>query len=118
MQYSFGTALFYISHDYYLFTLFLIGLISSIRREGENAVIELAEAPFDPIVSEVDSADFAAEVALVSRNVKIQGEVVDDSSIGAYLMILHTQAHVQTIEGIEFTRMGQLEKEDRFVSSL
>jgi len=90
------------------------GLITSIRREGDDAVIELAEAPFDPIVSETDSADFAAEVALVSRNVKIQGEMIDDSSVGAYLMLLHTQTHVQTIEGIEFRRMGQLDEEDRF----
>jgi len=56
-----------------------------------------------------DSADFAVEVALLSRNIVVEGAKDDPNNPrhGGHFMIMQTPDIIQRIEGIEFRNMGQ-----------
>lgn len=54
------------------------------------------------------------EVALLSRNIKIEGKAGDSAREGGYLQVFHTPGVAQTIEGVEFTNMGQEQGKNRF----
>jgi hypothetical protein len=53
----------------------------------------------------LESADYAVEVALLSRNVVLEGGTKPDD--GGHFWIFSTPNVVQSIEGIEFVRFGQ-----------
>jgi hypothetical protein len=53
----------------------------------------------------LESSDYAVEVALLSRNILLEGGT--DPSDGGHLWILSTPRVVQTIEGLEIKRFGQ-----------
>ncbi|MEL6236099.1 MAG: right-handed parallel beta-helix repeat-containing protein, partial [Pseudomonadota bacterium] len=55
--------------------------------------------------------DMRAEVALLSRNVTIQGDT-DDDGYGAHTMVMHGAS--QHISGAEFTRVGQIDELGRY----
>jgi hypothetical protein len=54
-----------------------------------------------------ESADFAVEVALLSRNIVFIGGPDDTIDHGGHMMITYTPSVQQTIEGIEFRNFGQ-----------
>ena len=64
------------------------------------------------------SRNMASEVALLSRNVLIEGAKDDPSypDHGGYMAFYHTPDVDQVLEGVEFRNMGQLGVHDRFVS--
>jgi hypothetical protein len=55
----------------------------------------------------IESADFAVEVALLSRNIVFDSGTDTTASHGGHFMIHHTPALLQYIEGIEFVGFGQ-----------
>lgn len=58
----------------------------------------------------VESPDFAVEVALLSRNILLDGgsnDVGVDADQGGHMMISYTPNVVQTIEGVEIRNFGQ-----------
>jgi hypothetical protein len=58
----------------------------------------------------VESPDFAVEVALLSRNILLDGGPNDgpeDADQGGHLMISYTPNVIQTIEGVEIRNFGQ-----------
>lgn len=75
-----------------------------------------SEATVLPIITQEDDAESAAEIVLLSRNVEIQGEAGEEWK-GGYMQILHTPSIAQTIQGVEFTNMGRMGEQDRFVSA-
>lgn len=78
--------------------------------------MQLSKAPTIPILSQVDSITQAARIALVSRNVKIGGDLDEwDDNRGAYLQVLHTINQVQHLSGVEFKYMGRFAQDDRYV---
>ena len=86
------------------------------RLELEDSVIPVTTAAGPPS----DLGLMASEVALLTRNVIIEGATDDDFSVnpthGGYLSIFHTPGMDQIIEGVQFRRMGQQGIENRFVS--
>ena len=95
------------------------GSFSQIHSHTDNGDgttnIQLKEASFIPMVSMEESTIDAVEIALLSRNVKVQGDNDEDNK-GGYMQVLHTPNVTQVISGIEFTNMGRHGEEDRFVS--
>lgn len=90
------------------------GVISSVTtRSDGTALVELEDA-INAVISEAENADFAVEVALLSRNVRIESANKDDSGSGGYMQILHTPGVAQKIDGVEFGFMGQEGVADRF----
>jgi hypothetical protein len=80
---------------------------------GGIVEINLNAPPSMPIISQDESAESMTYVALLNRNVKIQGGD-SDAKKGGYLQVLHTLDQLQTLVGVEFSRMGQLGNVDRF----
>jgi hypothetical protein len=62
----------------------------------------------------IEDARFATEVALLSRNVLIQGGTDANVWHGGHFVVHHTPGVVQWIEGIEFRNMGQQGKLGRY----
>jgi len=85
------------------------GLITEVQSLDDGTAILMLDSsypPIQPIITEEESDEFAVEVALLSRNVKIRGdvEVTDSSIIGAHVKILSNST--QVMSGIEFLNMG------------
>ena len=80
--------------------------IQSIRTSESYAVIEL-DAPILRPTTMLESADFAVEVALLSRNIVFEGGSDSVVSHGGHFMIMHTPNVVQTIEGVDLRNFGQ-----------
>lgn len=80
----------------------------------QNGLVEITirDAPFIPVISRLDNHSLAAELVLLSRNVKIQGDN-DEADKGGYVQILHS-SNAQRIIGVEFSKMGRLGEQDRF----
>ncbi len=92
--------------------------IGSVVDNGDGtANIQLNEAATLPIITEEENGDYAVEIALLSRNVKIEGEDDEDKK-GGYFQVLHTPGIAQTIQGVEFFKMGRRSEVDRFVSDI
>lgn len=84
--------------------------------ENGDLALQLSKAPTIPFFSQVDSNMQATRVALVSRNVKIGGDLDEwDANRGAYLQVLHTINQVQHLSGVEFKYMGRFGQNDRYV---
>ena len=84
--------------------------------ENGDLALQLSKAPTIPIISQVDLIMQATRVALVSRNVKIRGDLDEwDANRGAYLQVLHTINQVQHLSGVEFKYMGRFGQNDRYV---
>ena len=96
------------------------GFVTKIKSVVDNgdgtATIKLNEAATLPIISQEENYDYAVEVALLSRNVIIQGDAGEFQK-GGYMQVLHTPDVGQTIQGIEFLNMGRSGEIDRFVSA-
>ena len=80
--------------------------IKSITASGSHAAIEL-DSPILRPTTTIDSADFAVEVALLSRNIVFEGSTDSTVSHGGHFMIMHTPTVLQTIEGVDLRNFGQ-----------
>ena len=96
------------------------GFLSQIETVVDNgdgsANIQMNEASTLPIISQEENPDFAAEIALVTRNVIIEGEAGEEKK-GGYMQVLHTPNVAQTIQGVEFRNMGRRNEAERYVSA-
>lgn len=68
----------------------------------------------DTVLTDREIQGMGVEVALLSRNIKIEGESSGSAHEGGYFQVLHTPGVAQTIEGVEFTNMGQQQGRNRF----
>jgi len=117
---------------------FTSGIFNVKDNNDGTMEFRLKDPPHIPIISAEDSKIMAAQVALVSRNVKIAGdgdEVVDYKgkhkglvcsfqsfnvvltsfrNPGAYLQVLHTPNQEQLLSGVQFDNMGRRGDVDRF----
>eukprot|EP00804_Cyclotella_cryptica_P014145 CCRYP_005584-RA/>CCRYP_005584-RA protein AED:0.03 eAED:0.03 QI:259/1/1/1/0.94/0.9/20/117/3951 len=96
------------------------------NRDSQNAMIESVKANsdgratiklrtgIDTVLSEKKIPGMGVEVALLSRNIKIEGEAGGTALQGGYFQVFHTPGVAQTIEGVEFTNMGQQQGKNRF----
>lgn len=95
------------------------GILSKIQSHIENddgtTNVQLIDALTLPIISVEEDADYAVELALISRNIKVEG-ANDENNKGGYMQVLHTPNITQQIQGIEFFNMGRMGEFDRFVS--
>ena len=80
--------------------------IKSIQSSASYAVIEL-DSPILRPTTMLESADFAVEVALLSRNIVFEGGSDSTVSHGGHFMIMHTPSVIQTIEGVDLRNFGQ-----------
>ena len=80
--------------------------IKSITLSGSNAAIEL-DMPILRPTTMIESADFAVEVALLSRNIVFEGGTDSVVSHGGHFMVMNTPTVLQTIEGVELRNFGQ-----------
>ncbi len=88
-------------------------VVSDVTDNGDNTLsIGLTDAPYIPILTLAEDKDFATDVALLTRNIKITNSDDEDSK-GAYLQILKTPNVTQTINGVEFINMGRRGEPDR-----
>ena len=92
-------------------------IISLVNNGDGTATLELSEAATLPIISSEENSDYAAEIALLSRNVIIKGDEGEDNK-GGYMQVLHTSNLAQNIQGVEFQNMGRRGEVDRYVSIL
>jgi len=89
-------------------------VIKSITDNSDGtSSLGLSVSPTIPIISKAEDDDFAADVALLSRNFKVISGTEEDKK-GAYLQVLHTPDIAQIIEGVEFDGMGRAGEEDRY----
>jgi len=96
------------------------------NRDSQNAIIESVTANangqatiklqtgIDTVLSDNKVPGMGVEVALLSRNIKVEGEAGGTALQGGYFQVFHTPGVVQTIEGVEFTNMGQQQGKNRF----
>ena len=90
--------------------------ISDIVDNSDGTVtLLLNESTTLPLISADENSDYAAEIALISRNMIIKGEEGEDNK-GGYMQVIHTPNITQKIQGIEFQNMGRRGEADRFVS--
>ena len=80
--------------------------IKSITASGSHAAIEL-DSPILRPTTTIESADFAVEVALLSRNIVFEGGTDSTVSHGGHFMIMNTPTVLQTIEGVDLRNFGQ-----------
>ncbi len=87
--------------------------ISDVTDNGDETLsLTLVDAPFIPILSLEDDEDFATDVSLLSRNIKITNSD-DEVEKGAYLQVLKTPNVTQKVIGVEFINMGRRKEDDR-----
>ena len=93
--------------------------IASVEKYGNEGklLIEL-NATIDARPPTSSDSSFAAEVALLSRNIVFEGsrESKDGPLQGGHLVVYHTAAISQIIEGAEFRNFGQQGTLGRYVS--
>ena len=93
-----------------------VGTISDIVPQNDGTTnLTLSDPPVNPIITEEDDLESAAVVALLSRNVKIEGEGGENNK-GAYMKIMHTPNLSQIVEGVEVGSMGRNGEDNRYVS--
>jgi len=92
--------------------------ISDIVDNGDGtATLYLNEAVTLPLISSEENSDYAAEIALITRNMIIRGDEGEEDK-GGYMQVLHTPDVAQLIQGVEFQNMGRKDEVDRYVSNL
>jgi len=95
-----------------------VGKIMQVTDAGNGSqFLRISPAPTLPILSQLNSSFYAAEIALLSRNVIIEGSSNEASGKGGYLQVLHTPNVTQTVQGVQFLNMGRSGEYDHFVSS-
>lgn len=73
-----------------------------------SARLRLAAPVSRPATEAADGPVFASEVALLSRNVIVDGGGATDGSVpGGHLMVFHTPDREQLLQGVAFVGMGQ-----------
>lgn len=93
--------------------------ITAIQASDETGFVDLflndtIKAP----TTMKDSSLYATEVAILSRNIKVQGAEDDPDPLhGGHMIILHTPGDGQDIVGLEVTNMGQAGNLGRYVSN-
>ena len=96
------------------------GFVSQIRNVTDNgdgtSSIQLVEAATLPVISEEENSELAVRIALLSRNVIVQGDEGEYRK-GGYFQVLHTPNVSQSVQGVEFVNMGRRSEVDRFVSN-
>ncbi len=90
------------------------GVIQAITRNADGSATLKLKSGIDAVISDTDSPGQGVEVAILSRNIKIEGESGGTPEQGGYLQVLHTPGVAQTIEGVEFVNMGQQKGNNRF----
>jgi hypothetical protein len=93
--------------------------IASVEEYGdEGKVMIVLNATLGARPSTTSDSSFAAEVALLSRNIVFEGsrESKDGPLQGGHLVIYHTASIPQIIEGAEFRNFGQQGTLGRYVS--
>ena len=92
--------------------------ITSIVESDESGYVDLILN--DTIAAPTtmkDDENYATEIAILSRNIKLQGADDDNDPLhGGHLIILHTPGGGQSIVGLEVTNMGQAGNLGRYVS--
>jgi hypothetical protein len=83
-----------------------ISQVTPFGSDGAYVALLLSSA-IDRPTTLIDSPDFAVEVALLSRNIVVQGGSDSNSFHGGHLMIMQTPKVQQYIEGIDFQNCGQ-----------
>jgi hypothetical protein len=92
--------------------------ITQIEASDESGYVNIVlNATIMAPTTTKDDSNYATEIAILSRNIKIQG-AEDDSDVlhGGHLMILATPGDGQDIVGLEVTNMGQAGNLGRYVS--
>jgi len=92
-----------------------MAMIDSITPNTGTAILKLT-AGIDAVLSEKETPGMGVEVAILTRNLKIEAEYsegVTTEDQGGYLQILHTPGVAQVIEGVEFNHMGQSDTKNR-----
>jgi len=91
------------------------GSIKNIVVKSDGTHILLNDITEEPIITMLENAEYAAEIVLLTRNVKITGATdEEDETKGGYMQVLHTPHIAQRISGLEFINMGRLLETDRF----
>jgi hypothetical protein len=90
------------------------GVIESITTNADGQATIMLKAGIDTVLSEKKAPGMGVEVALLSRNIKIEGEAGGTALQGGYFQVFHTPGVAQIIEGVEFSNMGQQQGKNRF----
>jgi glycoprotein endo-alpha-1,2-mannosidase len=93
--------------------------IASVENYGDEGKVLIAlNATIDARPPTTSDSYFAAEVALLSRNIVFEGsrESKDGPLQGGHLVVYHTASIPQIIEGAEFRNFGQQGTLGRYVS--
>jgi len=92
--------------------------ISSIEPADESGFVKIGlNATIRAPTTMKDSSAYATEIAILSRNIKLQGAEDDPNDLhGGHLMVMHTPGDGQDIVGLEVTNMGQAGNLGRYVS--
>eukprot|EP00591_Stephanopyxis_turris_P000751 CAMPEP_0195512226 /NCGR_PEP_ID=MMETSP0794_2-20130614/4252_1 /TAXON_ID=515487 /ORGANISM="Stephanopyxis turris, Strain CCMP 815" /LENGTH=1612 /DNA_ID=CAMNT_0040639961 /DNA_START=347 /DNA_END=5185 /DNA_ORIENTATION=+ len=77
--------------------------ISSLNSAGVLRTTDSFPAP----LGTTQSADYAGEIAILSRMISFESEDLTDASNGAHFMVYHTPGVAQTLEGVVFRNFGQ-----------
>jgi hypothetical protein len=88
----------------------LVTEIKRMKDNGDDSVTLFLKDYTLPRPSVADDPGRAVEVALLSRNIRLENEIDSDQlefQHGGHFMVFHTPNNVQTIQGIEILRFGQ-----------
>ena len=89
-------------------------IIQSVTTNADGRATIKLQTGIDSVLSDKNVPGMGVEVALLSRNIKIEGEAGGTALQGGYFQVFHTPGVAQTIEGVEFTNMGQQQGKNRF----
>ncbi len=93
--------------------------ITDIQPSEESGFVDLIlNATIAAPTTMKDDDKYATEIAILSRNIRLQGADDDPDPLhGGHLIIVHTPGGGQSIVGLEVTNMGQAGNLGRYVSS-
>ncbi len=82
-------------------------VVTVASSDAATGLVTLTKPIIKPI-TQVDSPDFAVEVASLSRQIRFQADSSPgDTLIGGHLIIMYTRGVVQHIEGVDIRNFGQ-----------
>jgi len=84
-----------------------IAKVSSVDQQPQLVALELDSPLVDRPTTFLDNEDFAVEIALLSRNIVIEGGYDENNDHGAHFWVMHTPGVKQMIEGVDFVNAGQ-----------
>lgn len=88
-------------------------IIESVVLDADGHATVMLETGIDTVLTDEDIRGMGVEVALLTRNIKIESEA-GTALEGGYFQVFHTPGIAQTIEGVEFSNMGQQLGKNRF----